>query len=318
MAYKFRHGYAIGEEVQRIAYEQIDAALAEIASSELDDDATVHAVRKRCKKLRGLLRLVRPQLGRGQYAHENAWYRDTARRLSSLRDAYVVLASLQKLRDRFAGAADDGAFESLHDALCLRFEQQALPHATPGALLAQVAALLEDGRERVPTLRVAGDVSAAIHGGFARTYKRARGAMRAAYASGAAADFHEWRKRAKYHGYHLKLLRHAWQESLHAVERQARDLSDLLGDDHDLAALREAVQTCADDVEDGAAEAVNGLISAAQAELRSAAAPLGARLFAEKPRTCAARFERYWRALSIEAAAGRRNELPAGEAAPAS
>ena len=50
--------------------------------------ATVHDVRKRCKKVRGLLRLVRPGLG-PDYRRANADVRDAARELSSLRDAHV-------------------------------------------------------------------------------------------------------------------------------------------------------------------------------------------------------------------------------------
>lgn len=46
--------------MRRIAAEQIERAIAEIDDTGLDRHETVHQVRKRCKKVRGLVRLVRP------------------------------------------------------------------------------------------------------------------------------------------------------------------------------------------------------------------------------------------------------------------
>jgi hypothetical protein len=78
----------------------------------------------------------------------------------------------------------------------------------------------------------------AVAGGLCKTYGRGRNALHAAYAEPSDESFHEFRKRAKYHWYHLRLLRRIWRDML-GVQREAADeLSDLLGDDHDLAVLR--------------------------------------------------------------------------------
>jgi hypothetical protein len=50
----------VQDGVRRIAVDQIDAAIAELDDKALDVHETVHQIRKRCKKLRGLIRLVRP------------------------------------------------------------------------------------------------------------------------------------------------------------------------------------------------------------------------------------------------------------------
>ncbi|MEZ4569166.1 MAG: hypothetical protein R2849_02320 [Thermomicrobiales bacterium] len=62
MAYRLEPDEALDVGVRRIATEQVEKALAELDDSDLDRHATVHQVRKRCKKIRGLLRLVRPGL----------------------------------------------------------------------------------------------------------------------------------------------------------------------------------------------------------------------------------------------------------------
>ena len=78
MAYRFSvTDRSVQAGVRRIACEQIDKAIAEIENTELPLDETIFQIRKRCKKIRGLLRLVRPSFD--GYARENAIFRDAAR-----------------------------------------------------------------------------------------------------------------------------------------------------------------------------------------------------------------------------------------------
>ena len=55
---------------------------------------------------------------------------------------------------------------------------------------------------------------------------------------------HEWRKRAKDLRYQLQFLCKAWPGVIDAAVAEAHDLGDILGDDHDLALLRQLL--CAD------------------------------------------------------------------------
>jgi hypothetical protein len=90
MSYRFYYRETMLENVQRVAFEQNEAAIAEIDDRKLDVHETVHQARKHCKKIRGLIRLVRPQFKK-TYKFENAWYRDAARDLSSIRDAQSMI-----------------------------------------------------------------------------------------------------------------------------------------------------------------------------------------------------------------------------------
>ncbi len=93
----------------------------------------------------------------------------------------------------------------------------------------------------------------------------------------------------------------------------ASELSDYLGDTHDLAVLRRAL------VDDPAVfgeardvQALLGFVDLRRAELRGRARPLGLRLFAEKSRSLVSRFGRYWDAWHGENDAQRlpREEIP--------
>jgi CHAD domain-containing protein len=70
-----------------------------------------------------------------------------------------------------------------------------------------------------------------------RTYARARKAWKKAARTGAPRDYHEWRKRVKYHGHHLRLVRALCAAELADKIDPIRALDDLLGEMHDLAVL---------------------------------------------------------------------------------
>ena len=84
MSYSFRPGArSVEAEVRRVAKHQIGNALKELGAATPPDEQTVHQLRKRCKKLRALIRVA----GRDMpaQAKENAAFRDAARALSARR-----------------------------------------------------------------------------------------------------------------------------------------------------------------------------------------------------------------------------------------
>src|SRR4029079_11449710 len=117
--------------------------------------------------------------------------------------------------------------------------------------------------------------------GLERSYRRARRAFSAAYRNPSDEAFHEWRKGAQAHWRQMTLLSRAWPDYLGARAAEARNLSQLLGDDHDLEVLVAFVPS-----EPGAAMRGEqaALIERAarqrQGELRLTARPYGERLFA--------------------------------------
>lgn len=96
MKYQFLLNSTIEHSVKRIAREIVTGAIADSKSPKLRDYEKIHEVRKKCKRMRGLLRIVRPQIG-GTYKKENIFFRDLARKLSVARDQHVILESLEKL-----------------------------------------------------------------------------------------------------------------------------------------------------------------------------------------------------------------------------
>ncbi len=97
------------------------------------------------------------------------------------------------------------------------------------------------------------------------------------------AGLHAWRKRVKDLWYQQRLLEATWPGVAKAQAKEAKRLSKLLGSDHDLAVLADAV----------ADPELRVLIDERRAELLVEARALGRRVYAERPEAFARRVHRY-------------------------
>lgn len=88
-----------------------------------------------------------------------------------------------------------------------------------------------------------------------------------------------------------------------ALAAEAKQLADLLGDDLDLAVLRETLVQEGDDLGDQEEiDALAALAQRGQEQLRAQAQTLGWRMFAETPADYCRRLQASWHATECEAA----------------
>ncbi|MDE8653014.1 CHAD domain-containing protein [Novosphingobium album (ex Liu et al. 2023)] len=277
--------------VRRIACEQIDAALAAVDGQ--DDGDVVHDVRKRCKKLRGLVRLVRPSFP--GYARENAAFRDIAGLISAARDARVMQDTYDALVEHFHAEVDRRALGSIRRRFTLQRKGELADDGSERAL-PQVRARLLEARERAAAWRLDDDGWAAVSGGLEKTYRQARKAAAAARANPHDEAFHELRKHVKYHWSHCLLLEGLWRPMLVVRQDAALSLSELLGDHHDLSVFAHRLDT--DPLaygRPGDVVAAIGLARRRQAELEAKAWPLAGRLLAQSPEQLGDHFGALWK-----------------------
>ena len=101
---------------------------------------------------------------------------------------------------------------------------------------------------------------------------------------------------------------------MQSVRNELVLLSDYLGDDHNLAVLRETLMETPDEFGSKRdLQALLGLLDRYSAELRVKAETLGKRVYSEKPKPFAARFRGYWEAWHEEARGrpGKLSQRPA-------
>jgi len=297
MPYRIEKPKQLAQEIERIAEEQIDRAIAEVDDDALDPDETVHQVRKRCKKLRALLRLVRLSLDDDTFKRENRWFRDAAADLSGMRDADVQIATCDALMAHSGDRAERRIFfESIRRQLARRRDAVAGSETSPAERLVAFRAKMEEARERVAAWAEQTDDSGALLRSVEATYRRGRKTMLAAHRDPSAERFHEWRKRTKDHWYHCRLLNELWPPVMRARRREVSRLAELLGDGHDLSVLAGTLRRDADSF--GGEQTLGpilGRIEKRRETLREKAQPLGARVFAEKPKHLVHRLRRYWK-----------------------
>lgn len=294
MSYHLKQRESIIDAVRRIAVEQIDKATAEITDRQLDHHRAVHHFRKRAKKFRGLVRLVRPALG-DVYQHENRWFRDAARRFSHVRDAHVLVKTAELLRVQADDSRDREILEDVEKHLEERREYLTEKSLGVVQALRELGEQLPSARDRISDWTVTDESFDCIAGGIKKTYRRGLKACRKANRRNSNERLHEWRKRTKYHWYHMRLLRDVWTPVLTARLQAADRLSDLLGDDHDLAVFRTTLLK--EPTRYGTPEEIERLMVLMQrrrTKLQSQACSLGDRLYADHPSELVHRLKCYW------------------------
>jgi CHAD domain-containing protein len=279
--YRLLAGERIPEGIQRVARGRIDDALGQLGNGD-DPDKSVHEARKDMKKLRAVLRLTRPELGGKRYSRENARFRDAARSLSGVRDAKAMMDALDALQ---AG----GLHHSTAGKVRRELERHKASLSRDEEAIRVAVGELEEARNQVAEWPLERDDWRAIERGLRRMYKRGRRCMRRAEADTSTQALHDWRKRTKDLWYHLTLLSESWPAVLEPESDQAHELSNLLGDDHDLAVLWEFATAHGVD-----SARLEEAIEERRAGLQRDAFGLGSRLYAERPRRFTERLGSYW------------------------
>jgi CHAD domain-containing protein len=299
MSYRLSLDGPVRDAVRAVAHERATHALRALRETAPEDPGTaVHDVRKDAKKLRALLRLGQPEIDPKLRRRENRTIAAIARRLSGSRDADVLAVQAADLAERAVGQAPEATFTAVHDAFAQASRAAQLDGAIAGAV-AELEALVE----RIEAWPLEDVRARTLVDGLQRTYARGRDELgRVRRAPDDAAQLHEWRKRVKDLWYQERLLRDVWPPVLKAQAGELSRLGELLGDDHDLAVLRDQL-TAPGGVGAGLAvdlEPVLAVIDARRAELQAEALAIGTRVYAEKPGAFARRHRAY-----LKAARGR-------------
>ena len=274
-------------EVRRILLDWIAAAAAILARKKVTD-ADIHDARKQLKKARAALRLLRGSIGEIAYRRENAALRDVARPLGVARDSRVLIAALDGLAtpDKLA------RFRRI-----LRQEQTQSRRALTRAVVMKQRTALRAVIKRSERWRLQGEDWAVIGDGLTRSYRRGRKQLATLEDSRDAEQLHDWRKQVKYLWHQLQVLQPLRPGKIGKLATRCHQLADALGDDHDLAVLRQKIESHAEAFErtrdlDELLRALDGR----RVQLQDEAFALAARLFADNPRVFTRQVGKYWQA----------------------
>ncbi len=293
MSFQLKRSEKIQTGIRRIAKEQIEKAIDEIDDESADPHFTVHQVRKRCKKLRGLTRLVGPALGK-KYKTGNDAFRDAAEPLSRMRDASTIIGTFDSVINHFESRSQPESFDSIRNGL-----QKRLAEITDNEIkhrFADVRKAFVESLDEVEQWKLATSGFKAIDDGVLKTHRRAQLCLAEVLDEPKIEALHQLRKHVKYHWYHARLLRGIWPAMMHHYAVTLKDLGEALGDDHDLAVLGKTVADSRDEFGSKVdIDSFMGLLLHRRAKTSASAIGEARRVFAEPTPALMKRLKAYWK-----------------------
>ncbi len=248
-------GESAREGLRRMLLSQIDLAIESLASAGSGErgEQAVHETRKAIKRMRTLLRLLKDELEEHVFTRENALLRELGHDLAGARDAEVMLETFEAVAARGSKQLRGRpAVARLRSAL--RAERERTRAELLGDEVGRRRAIgqLEAFRSRVGIWSMGGAPERGVEHGALRLYEHGRRRYRRAKRGKRPhiRRMHEWRKRVKDLRYVAEALGPVEPHSaggnarakkaakwLHAMGKRADRLSEILGEEHDLAVL---------------------------------------------------------------------------------
>jgi CHAD domain-containing protein len=248
MPFQIEAGETMGEAILRTRNERLDKAIAALQTKPQPSAEAIHDARREFKRLRSLVRLVRGSMDKPVRVREDQALGNAGRALAQSRDAAALLETLEKVfgtltpEDRKSRRISTEG-QQLLQQICQDLRNHAGRRLDPMEIKATVK-LLRDMKRRtwLQNSPSSEDWCATVGEGLRRTYRQGRELFAVSDSVGLlnASDelWHETRKRAKTLGYQLRFLRKIWPGTLSALAEQLEELSERLGEDHDLALIR--------------------------------------------------------------------------------
>jgi CHAD domain-containing protein len=293
MAFRLKQGASISNEVRRIVLKQLEAAISELHSvGDPQSDDAVHDARRRVKKIRAIIRLVRPVLDK-EYRAVDRDLSTVSRLLAPVADGRGIVETLKEIEHRYPASLSKRALAVARKGV-LRNGARADRDAHARGILKIAAGTLRSERSRVKRWRVRGEGFRAIAPGLEESYRRARRMMLVTWSKPKPSHFHTWRRFVKDHWFHIRLLEGRCGNHLVAYERRIEALDGILGEYHNVILLRDLLVTDESLPHEEGARCLR-VVSRYQRVLCRHAEILGARIYTERPRRFVRRVRHLWR-----------------------
>ena len=313
MAYRLRPVKPFTAEFRSVAESQLSQAIHYLEDQPDGPHEAVHDARKRFKRVRALYRLI--QLDAGDFrTRENARIRDMAQTLSAVRDATALVETVDYLSGHAASAEETAALAAASTALTERRDRIASEQHDLPSKMAAAARTCRTAIAALDELDLDDDPRRTAKRLAKAWKKQRRKAVKALGGCEEHADgevYHDLRKCGQTYWMHLSLLGDIWPSAMLAKQRQAKELVDLLGHEHDLSVLTSLVNESPELFGDGETLAlVIGAIITRQQALRTEALDKAHQVFADSAETEGALIALLWeRATTTPKPSGQK---PAG------
>ena len=231
------HNETTDENIKRLLNGQLDMIIGHCECHEADMHRSVHEIRKSCKRIRAILRLVRDEIGYSSYYRENVFCRDLGRKLSDIRSFNVLIETTRILQTDLSNTIPKTEIEPLLEEFLLRRDKLLEMTLLDENLLGNISKQVQEASTRIPDLDISHNDFRAFKGGLLRIYRQGKKYRDLARSHPTNHNFHDLRKRMKYLWYQMLILQPIFPAQLNAYAETLDKISENLGIYHDFAEL---------------------------------------------------------------------------------
>jgi len=278
--------------------EPIETSLKNILVSGIKDAASVLSLsqglhreqfkqaRKSLKKARAVLFLLRGSISDEKFAKEEKSLRSLSRTFRDVRDAHVTEEVFQKLLDDHQKSFK---LEEIHEIKLFLVEESKRTVEKvfkQEKKLREAIELLQAAMERIPEIKVKGDVWESIDESLRSIYHECLELNHYCQETDDEEMFIEWRKAVKFLRVELDFFLAGLSPETKKWNRSLHELSDVLGEFQDLTMIQEQLDENRKEIKNKKAlELILSLIKEKKKALRKNARLIGKEVFSEKPKS---------------------------------
>ncbi|MBS2097037.1 CHAD domain-containing protein [Carboxylicivirga linearis] len=283
----------LGEGVVRVASEQL-MYIKQQARIPVGMDVSVHEIRKSFKRLRALLRLIRYDIGEELFLSENTKYKESAAKLSRLRDMHVIISYLATCFEAEELVITEESFIRFVGYLNEQKERE-MKQLVENSVMDSIINQCKEQLKVIKEYPLSNLGPHTIHNGVIHAYKRCLDKMKAAQLNLDDEALHQLRKKVKYLYNQMLLMEAVWPDYFITYSSSLSAASELLGNDHNLAETIVIIEEAPEQIL--SEEEKQSLIKSITNERRHITDelwPLLGKIFAECSGAFAKRVKSYW------------------------
>jgi len=236
----------ISHAAHRILSEQYDLIISSSKNSE-NIDVAVHDIRKASKRIRAVLRMLRPDLPPEIYLRENVFLKEISRKLAVARNFHVF-------EDEFENIVSAGIIE-LSDKTVKLITQHLKEKKTDSfelltglAIFHSIATKTQEVKLRFLEVDLSMLGPHTVYKGIGKVFAWGQKQMVHSQQFPTDENLHELRKRIKTLMYLVKLIKDVSPEFFNGYFKGLKSASLALGEDHNMAELGDYLDTLEDEI----------------------------------------------------------------------
>jgi CHAD domain-containing protein len=270
---------SIPNELRRISSLLVNRSVREIKKKDSDENITIHNLRKHVKNLRALLRLIRTSTGEAFFIKYNYKLRDYNRTTAQLRNSAALIELFKSFPKIIRESKENDTKLVLLKLEADLFETR--KRSDYKSIMQFYKINLKAYKQELNSLDSFNEDFSGVSKSLGHLYYSCRRFMLLSMNNPGEANLHEWRKAVKHLYYCCYSLIPLNRKYLKAYISELKNLSDLLGNIHDIYILKSNILSIPEDP-DNFAGMIKSLRSY-QRDLTIESFIIGGRLFQDKP-----------------------------------